>query len=201
MATATRSNGEDWTIRRLTALAGPVAVSTVGVLGSVALASWVVGDWFTWTANALSHLGESDRIVAPLFDYSLGVAGLLGVAFAGRVWLAGANAWHRLGAALLGFGLANAALVGVFPVPHDLHGPVSVAFFVLLTLGLFAHGSGDALAGRARRGVLTTWLAVGHASGWVLLAFAPFDGIALPELVGVLGLWIWTLTVYADLEA
>lgn len=201
MATATRQEGDGWTPRRLTALAGPVAVfvSAVGIFGSVALASWIVGDWFTWTGNALSHLGADGHTVAPLFNYSLIVAGLLGVAFAGRVRVAATNAWHRLGAGLLGLATANAALVGVFPVPHDLHGPVSVAFFVLLTLGLFAHGSGDALAGRARRGVLTTWLAVAHVAGWALLAFVPFEGIALPELVGVLGLWTWTLTVYADL--
>lgn len=203
MATASRSDGDPWTVRRLAALAGPVGVlvSVLGIFGSVALASWVVGGWFTWTGNALSHLGASDRVVAPLFNYSLVASGVLGVAFAGRVWIAGTNTWHRLGAGLLGLGLANAALVGVFPVPHDLHGPVSVAFFVLLTLGLFAHGSGDAIADRARRSVLTTWLAVAHVSGWVLLGFAPFDGIALPELVGVLGLWIWTVRVYGDLAA
>lgn len=202
MDTATRSKRNSRSIRRLTALAGPVAVgvSVVAVLGSVALASWVAGDWFTWTGHALSDLGHPDRAVAPLFNYGLVVSGLLGVAFAGRVWLAGTNAAHRIGAAVLGLALANAALVGVYPVTHDLHGPVAVAFFVLLTLGLFAHGSGDALAGRARRGVLTTWLAVAHVAAWVLLGVVPFAGIALPELVGVLALWGWTLKLYADVR-
>lgn len=187
-------------VRRWTALAGPaaVAVSAVAVFGSVVLASWVLADWFTWTDNALSHLGEVGEPTAPLFNAGLVVSGLLGVAFAGRVYVAGTNAFHRFAAVLLGLGLANAALVGVFPLPHELHGPVAVAFFVLLTLGLFAHGSGDALAGRARRSVLSTWLAVAHVVAWVLLGVVPFDGIALPELVGVLALWIWTLAVYGD---
>lgn len=202
MATETRTTSGEWNARRLAALAGPVgiAASAVGILGSVVLASWVVGDWFTWTGSALSHLGHGERATAPLFNYGLVVAGLLGVAFSTRVWLAGTNAWHRLGAALYGFGTLNAALVGVFPVPHDLHGTVAIAFFALLTLGLFAHGSGDALAGRARRGILSTWLAVAHVSSWVLLEFVPFEGVAIPEMVGVLGLWIWTLDVYAGLS-
>ena len=199
--TTGREPGRTANRRRLTALAGPaaVAVSVVGVFGSVALTSLVLADWFTWTGNALSDLGAPDSAVAPLFNASLVVAGLLGVAYAGRVFVAGTNAGHRLGAALLGLGLANAALVGVFSLPHPLHGPVSVAFFVLLTLGLFVHGSGDALAGRARRGVLTTWLAVAHVVGWALLGVVPFEGLALPELVGVVALWAWTLTVYGDL--
>lgn len=202
MATDTRTTGGKGDSRRLTTLAGPAAVvaSFVSVLGSVALASWGVGDWFTWTSNALSHLGEAGRTTAPLFNYGLVLAGLLGAAFSRRVWVAGTNAWHRLGAALLGLGLVNSALVGVFNLPHDLHGPVALAYFVLLTLGLFAHGSGDALAGRPRRGVLTVWLAVAHVASWVLLGFVPFDGIALPELAGILGLWVWTVTVYVGLN-
>jgi hypothetical membrane protein len=200
---ATRTTGGDGLdVRRLTTLAGPAAVlvSFVGVFGSVALASWVVGSWFTWTGNALSHLGHADRTVAPLFNYSLILAGLLGTAYAGRVFVDGTNAFHRLGAGMLALGLANSALVGVFPVPHPLHGLVALTYFVLLTLGLFAHGSGDALAGQPRRGVLSTWLAVAHVAAWVMLTFVPFDGIALPELVGVIGLWVWALKTYSDIR-
>ena len=199
---ATNASDEGWTAGRVAALAGPAAVtvSAVGVLGSVVLASWVVGSWFTWTGNALSHLGDPERATAPLFNGSLVVAGVVGAAFATRVWAAGTNAWHRLGAATLALGLLCSSLVGVYDVTESLHGPFALAYFVLLTLGLFAHGSGDALAGRPRRGVLTTWLAVAHVAGWVALAFVPFDGIALPELVGVFGLWTWTLTVYAGLR-
>lgn len=202
MATEARTVEEDWSVDRLTALAGPAAVvvSFVGIFGSVALASWVTGDWFTWTGNALSHLGAPERAVAPLFNYSLVLAGLLGTAYAGRVFVDGTNAWHRLGAVMLGLGLLNSALVGVFNVPHPLHGVVALTYFVLLTLGLFAHGSGDALAGRPRRGVMSIWLGVAHVAGWVLLGVVPFDGIALPELVGVVGLWVWALVVYGGLS-
>lgn len=207
-ATDMTANADDvvgtdgWTLEHLTTLSGPVAVlvSFLGVMGSVALASWLAGGWFTWTGNALSDLGHPDRGVAPLFNYGLVVAGLLGVAYAGRIYGAGTNAGHRIGAAMLALGLLCSAFVGVYDLTHPLHGPFALAYFVLLTLGLFAHGSGDSLAGRARRGVLSTWLAVAHVAGWVLLSVAPFDGIALPELVGVLALWIWVLTTYADVR-
>jgi hypothetical membrane protein len=199
---SSNASGEGWTAGRMATLAGPagVAVSALGVLGSVVLASWLVGSWFTWTGNALSHLGDPQRATAPLFNYGLVVGGVLGAAFAARVGAAGTNTWHRVGAGTLAVGLLCSSLVGVFDVTEALHTPFALAYFVLLTLGLFAHGSGDAVAGRARRSVLTTWLAVAHVAGWVALAFVPFDGIALPELVGVVGLWTWTLTVYAGLR-
>lgn len=188
------------TVRRLTLHAGPAAlvVSALAVFGSVVLASWVVADWFTWTGHALSHLGEAGRATAPLFNYGLIVAGLLGVAFAGWVWTAAENRWHRLAALLLGLGLLNSSLVGVYPLPHALHTPVALAYFVLFTLGLFAHGSGDAIAGRPRRGVRSIWYGIAHVAAWVLLAFVPFSGIALPELVGLLALYAWTLQLYVD---
>lgn len=80
--------------------------------------------------------------------------------------------------------------------PDDQHGPVALPYFILLTLGLFAHGSGDAIAGRPHRGVRSIWYAVAHIAGWVLLGFLPLSGIALPEMVGVLALWAWTWQVY-----
>ncbi len=199
---AARLASGEWTLERLALLAGPaaVAVSAVGIFGSVLLASYVTGSWFTWTGNALSHLGDPARATAPLFNGSLVVSGLVGVAFAARVGLAARNNWHRAGALLVGLGLGSSALVGVFDVTSPLHGLFALGFFVPFTLGLFAHGSGDALAGAARRGVLSVWLGVAHVAGWVLLGFVPFSGIALPEMVGVVGLWVWTAKMYVGLR-
>jgi hypothetical membrane protein len=201
---ATAGETGEWTVERAALVAGPaaVAVSALGIFGSAVLASWVWGSWFGWTTHALSDLGHVKEPTAPLFNGGLIVAGVLGVAFCWRVWRAATNAWHRLGAALMALGLVNSALVGVFPLPKDLHGVVALAYFVLFTLGLFAHGSGDALTdGRAARGVRSIWYGVAHVAAWVLLGLVPFDGIALPELVGALGLWAWTVQLYLDMRA
>lgn len=191
-----------WTAGRLTLLAGPagIVVSAVGIFGSAFLASFVTGSWFSWTGNALSHLGAAGEPTAPLFNGSLVLGGVLGVVYVWRVGRSARNAWHRVGLLLLGAGLASSSLVGVFNLPHPLHTPVALGYFVAFTLGLFAHGSGDALAGRPRRGVRSVWLAVAHVAGWVALAFAPFEGIALPELVGVFALWGWTVQTFLDLR-
>ncbi|MEF8773954.1 MAG: DUF998 domain-containing protein [Halobacteriales archaeon] len=187
---------------RATRLAGAaaVAVSVVAVFGSAALASWATGSWFGWTTHALSALGAPHRATAPVFNAGLVLAGALGVAFTWRVGCAGTNAAHRLGAALLGLSFASLALVGVFDVTRPLHVPVAVAFFLLFTYGLFVHGTGDVLAGAAGRGLRSVWYAVAHVTGWLLFAALPLSGIALPELVGSLALWAWTLQLVVDLR-
>lgn len=198
MGSTDTEDATDGRARRFALLAGPaaIAVSAIGIFGSVILASWITGSWFTWTGNALSHLGEVGRTTAPLFNGSLLVVGVLGLAFGWWVWTAATNHWQRLGALLLAAAMANAGLVGVFPLPNPEHGPVSVAFFVLFTFGLFVHGSGDALAGRPHRGVRSIWYGIAHVTGWALFGLAPFSGIAIPELVGVLALWAWTAELY-----
>ncbi|PSP80062.1 DUF998 domain-containing protein [Halobacteriales archaeon QS_1_68_20] len=178
--------------------AGPVgvAVSAVGIFGSALLAPW-----FSWTGNALSDLGAVGEPTAPLFDGALVLAGLLGLAFLGRVWFAAANAVHRLGAVIMAVAFASMGLVGVFPLPHDLHGPVAVTFFLAFTYGLFVHGSGDALAGAVREGLLSVWLGIAHVTGWLVFAVAPIEGIALPELVGSAALSAWVLVTFRTLRS
>lgn len=193
--TADGTTGEH--LQRATLWAGPagVAVSLAGVVGAAALAPW-----FDPTAHALSDLGRAGEPTAALFNGSLVVGGLLGVAFGTRAWAAATNAAHRLGVALLALAFAAMALVGVFALPHDLHGPVAVTFFLAFTYGLFVHGSGDVLAGHARRGLGSLWLGVAHVTGWLLLAVVPWEGIAGPELVGSLALSAWVLWTFATLR-
>ncbi len=177
------SRDTGWSARRLAGVAGPAAVvvSGAGVFGSAVLASWILGSWFSWAGNALSHLGAVGRATAPLFNGSLVAAGLLGVV-------------------VLAASFGSSGLVGVFSLPHSLHGPVALAYFILLTLGLFVHGTGDVLAGHPYRGLRSIWFGVAHVAGWVLLGFVPFEGIALSELVGAVGVWGWTLQQYVTLR-
>lgn len=178
--------------------AGPagIAVAVVGIFGAVLLAPW-----FEWTANALSDLGAAGEPTAPLFNGGLVIGGLLGLAFVVRVWLAATNAARRLGVALFAVAFVNLALVGVFALPHDLHGPVAVTFFLAFTYGLFAHGSGDVLAGHVRRGLASIWLGVAHVTGWLLFAVAPVSGLALPELVGAVALTGWIAVTFRALRS
>lgn len=173
--------------------AGPaaVAVAAFGIFGAVLLAPW-----FDWTANALSDLGAAGESTAPLFNGGLIVGGVLGVAFAARVWRAATNAAHRLGVTLFAVAFVTMGLVGIFALPHDLHTPVAVAFFLSFTYGLFVHGTGDVLAGNVRRGLASIWLAVAHVTGWLLFAVAPLDGLALPEMVGSAALGAWVLLTF-----
>jgi hypothetical membrane protein len=178
------------TARTIAAASGvaAVVVAFVSILGAVALAPW-----FSWQANALSHLGAPDRASAPLFNGGLILAGVLGLGLFPAVWRTATHPVQRVGAAILVLAVGAMALVGAFPVGHSLHGPVSVTFFVAFTYGLFAFGTGDALAGHPRRGVATIWLGIAHVTGWAFWLAADIEGVAIPEFVGATTLGVWVL--------
>lgn len=178
-------------LRRIGTWCG-LAAPAIG-LGSVLLAT-LLAPWFSWTGNALSDLGHPARATAPLFNGGQGVAGLLALAFAARLWT-DAGGWLRRGAlAVLAASFVSLVGVGAFPETTDLHFPASVAFFVTLTYGLWLYGSADALDGAPRRGVVTVWLGVANVTAWVVYAaLEPFDGVAIPELVGAVALAAWAV--------
>lgn len=82
-----------------------------------------------------------------------------------------------------------------------------MTYFLAFTAGLVVHGAGDLLTGRrtgpgdrTRRGVVWIGLAAVHAAAWALLPLAPFDGIAIPELIGTATLWAWVGLTYRSLR-
>lgn len=173
-----------------TGLAG-IAAGFGGIVVAVLLAPW-----FSWTGNALSHLGDPAHVSAPFFNGGLVLAGVLGVVFGIRVLRAVSHPVQQAGVAIMILALANMGLVGVFDVTHDLHFPVAISFFLGITYGWFVHGSGLALSGAVRRGLGIVWLGVVHGTGWLVWGAIGFEGIALPETVGALLLagWIWKVT-------
>lgn len=176
-----------WTYTGLAGVLAGFGGITVAVL---------LAPWFSWTANALSHLGDPVRASAPFFNGGLVLAGVLGVAFGLRVFQQAVHPVQRVGVAVVTVALANMGLVGIFDVTHDLHGPVAMVFFLGITYGWFVHGSGLALSGDVRGGLGVVWLGIVHVTGWLVWAAVGIEGIALPETVGalLLAVWIWDAT-------
>jgi hypothetical membrane protein len=124
----------------------------------------------------------------------MALAGLLALAFAGRLWI-DAEGWVRRGALIvLAASFVSLVGVGAYPETTDLHFAVSVAFFVSLTYGLWLYGSADALSDAPERGVATIWLGIANVTAWVLYAtLEPFEGVAIPEAVGAVALAAWAI--------
>jgi hypothetical membrane protein len=176
--------------RRLAATAG--VVSAVGTPTLIVLAT-LLAPWFSWAGNALSDLGVAPQ-TALLFNGALIGGGLVSLPFA---WLL----WHQRGGiggavratlfALTGLTLAG---IGVFPSDTELHFPVAVSFFLILTATLTLDGllrRGD------RSGQLTLAAAATHVLGWVAWGqgLRPGPGLALPEFVGALALSTWIIAL------
>jgi len=186
--------GDEPVRRRLRSIATWCGLLSPAVgLGAVLLAT-LFAPWFSWTENALSDLGHPSRATAPLFNGGMWLAGLLALAFVAGLWIDAAGRVRRAALIVLAASFLALTGVGAYPVTTELHFPVSVAFFVSLTYGLWLYGSADALAGAPERGVATIWLGVANVTMWVLYAtLEPFAGVAVPEAVGALVLAAWAV--------
>jgi len=109
------------------AIIGPIIA-----LGSIAI-SIMLSPWFTWRNNAISDLGVHP--VAPIFNISLIVCGIMCSVFALSAMMRFRNWLARAGMAVMFQACVALVGIGVFTEdysPHHFY--FSVAFFVLLLL-------------------------------------------------------------------
>ncbi|QSG01890.1 DUF998 domain-containing protein [Natranaeroarchaeum sulfidigenes] len=171
------------------------------------LAATFVDPGFVWADDALSNLGElpagesitlSFLAESPefvLFNGGLILTGIVGLAFAWRLWTDAKNWLHRLGAVQFAGALIALALVGVYYIPREPHGAVAIAHYLLGIVFLWTHGTGSVLAGRVRWGLVTIWLGIVHLVAWLVwaaLLTGPIPGLAIPETVGAAIFGGWT---------
>ena len=178
-----------------------VGAGIVGPLVGFAatLSATVLSPGFRWTGNALSDLGASGAANPWLFNWGLVASAALTILFSWALWRGATNGLQRLGTVTFAGTNAALALVGLFPTGTDLHLPVAVAYFVLLTFTLWIHGSGWVLSGLARRGLAAIWLGIAHVLLWIGWIAAGAGGIAVPEIGGSLALYAWVLLVVRSL--
>ena len=168
-------------------LAGPAGALFTS---SAILAATLLSPTFTWADSALSDLGVAgDPLVALLFNGGLVVGAVVGLAYvlALRPHSNALAVGHAFSVLAMG-------LVGVFPAGTDPHFPVAVAFFLCAT----ATVAFDGLRRRtSRTGRIGIALAAGHVVGWILWSngIRPGDGLALPELGGVVMFGAWLLAL------
>lgn len=177
-------------LRRVMVWSG-VASSLVGFLTTLSATS--LSPTFSWTTNALSDLGAAEAATPWLFNGGLIVAGAIALPFAWVLFDTARHGLERVGAAAFAGSVFGLALVGAFPTGTALHAPVAVAYFLLFTLAMWLHGSGAALVGDVRRGLVAIWLGIGHLLAWLVWVASGVAGIAIPELAGSAILFAWVV--------
>jgi hypothetical membrane protein len=163
---------------------------------------------FSWTAHALSNLGgnvgdASTPTTRLIFNYGLILGGLVGMAFGLPMLGVFRNLVELAGVGLFGLVLISMSLIGVFPLQTDLHIPVAIAFYMLLSAALWTYGVGNVFAGDERRGMYTVALAVLNGTVWILwLATGDLlrPGLAFPELLGAFLFAVWAIATVLDVR-
>jgi hypothetical membrane protein len=178
-------------------LAPVVSLGSTGLSTALAPASE-----FTWQAYALSDLGRRGARTFLLFNGGLILGGLLGAAFAWPLWRHSRNLLERVGTVVFVPTVVGLGLVGVFHLPHELHTPVALLFFIGGPVTQWLYGAGQMLADDAWFGVVSVSLGVGHVVGWVGWQLAVADSeawFAVPEMIASLAFGLWTLALARSL--
>ena len=173
-------------------------------LGSTLL-STTLSPSFAWQSNALSNLGvtSSDAgttTTVVVFNGGLILGGLVGAAFNAASYRRLSVRRDRILAALAGTALGLMALIGVFPQNTAMHFPVAIGYFLLISVTLWVDGTARVRAGKTRAGGLALAGGTVNLLAWVLwfgLLEDPFEGIAIPEIIGsvVFGVWLCSFAV------
>ena len=132
--------------RRLIGLAG-IEASMVMSIGSLVTAlsyRGLKGERYSFLNHFISELGQTGvSNLAPLFNVSLMVAGLLILLFMVGLGLYIKSAWGNIVVVLGAFSAISCGLVGVFPMNHlSIHVKVADGFFygILVTIFVFTIG-------------------------------------------------------------
>jgi hypothetical membrane protein len=141
--------------------------------------------WFSWSHNALSDLGHAVHSgSAPYFNFGLLLAGSLITVFTATVFRKHAKYTSPF-LMMTAFALQ---LVAVFDeVYGQLHGTVSVIFFVFLILSCLVY----AIEKRSIFGALSFVIGLG---AWILFGGRIIQaGIAVPEIISVVAATSWVI--------
>jgi hypothetical membrane protein len=176
-------------------------------LGCVGLSTVVASSAeFTWAEYALSDLGRQEAATFWLFNGGLLAGGLAGIPFAWPLWRRAQNRTERVATGTFLITVVGLALIGVFYLPRDLHGPVALLFFFGGPVTHWLYGVGRIRAGTTRFG----WYSVGfgcvHAlswAGWILFTQATGSNqwFAVPEMVASVAFGLWSIMVARRLLA
>lgn len=196
----TAIQSEEWTddpLGRIALWCGP---ASIGVSAGGILLATVRAPWFSYTGNALSDLGAAGAATALLFNGTLVVTGILGIAFALYLYAVQRDRVRRTGAVVFGLAAVTLALIGVFPLPSPNHAPVAIVFFLLFTVAIAIDGAGSVRRGHRIDGALSVSLAALHVGGWLASRAVELEGIALPEFFGTILLWIWLVRRFIEMR-
>ncbi len=169
-------------LARIAGLIGPlIAYSFIGI-------SIHLNPWFSLKGHALSELGDFRKEITkyPWF-YNLGliVSGFL-MAFFALGLLMKEGMMERIPAFLILIGSISLSLIGFFPSGTPLHAPATASFYLLTSIGLFLFA-----IGMLRKDLITALIMMLTVISLILLATVPdWDGAAIPELIGAVGISI-----------
>lgn len=154
--------------------------SIIALLVSIALAI-SQNKWFSFTKNALSHLGGKNATNPWIFNFGLITAGILGLIYLHNIGKEANNVYQKIGSVSLIFSFIQLVLLGVFTTSSSLHTPIAILFFLSLFFGVLFYFMGENSFSTKNRFLIIS-VAVLLSTASLILALN-LKGLAIPEIV------------------
>ena len=169
-------------------------ISPLIALSGIGTAIQINRSWWRITENAISDLGRVGLPNNWVLNVSLILTALLGGYYVTGLFPILKNGLEKAGVAVFSLGLVSLALIGLFPEGTSPHYTVSWGFFIFASLGYLIAGIGFWIEGHRNIGIFTVSLFVVEVvlAKW---AFGAFQGVAIPEFIGVFAIGTWHYSV------
>lgn len=166
-------------------------VGPLYALSSIALSIYL-SPWFTWRHNAISDLGVHE--VAPIFNVSLIVCGILCAIFAAGMMLRMKSFTGKAGFTLMLMASISLIGIGIFTEDYSpYHFIFSVAFFVFLLMASLELAPWFMLSRRTRYlGAASIFVTMIGVLGWAYHAVVGWgSNVAIPEVLTFVPGAVW----------
>lgn len=157
----------------------------------ITLAVNVHSGWFSWKNNAISDLGRIGLEKNYILNFSLIIAGILGLIYAYGMYKETKGVLKKIGVGIFTAGLISLILIGAFPEGTSPHYYVSWGFYILASTGILVYGTDEIRKEKTKTFGIFSLLDVFTA--WILgiWAIKTFKGAAIPELIGAVAIALW----------
>ena len=176
-----------------------------GILSSVVIATGMsvaisLYPSFSWATNYVSHLGSEGVASEPFFNYGVMISAAFLFAFSFGLLKSLNNSIGKIGCVTMAGAAVGLAGLGIFNLPHELHLPFTVPFFLLVPISLLIIGFGFLLnnqKGLGRKTILTGTVTSIFAAATMIFSLMSLDGFAVFEALTstVGGLWVIAISI------
>ena len=180
-----------------------VGAGVCGILSTVVIAVGMsvaisVYPSFNWESNFVSHLGSEGAVSEPYFNYGVITSGIFLFVFSFGLLKSVNNKISQVGCVAMAGAAIGFVGLGIFNLPHELHLPFTVPYFLLVPIAQLIIGFGFLLnnkKGLGQKTIIAGAVTSIFAALTAISSIMNFPGFAIFEALSSTSANIWVIAI------